>query len=335
MPVTILYLSYDGLTDPLGQSQVLPYLKGLSSKGYQFTVISAEKQENFSIRKPTVQKLVQEAGIDWQPLFYTKKPPVLSTLWDLQQMYRQAVRLHREKQFSIVHCRSYLTALIGLRLKRKYGLTFIFDMRGFWADERVEGGLWSLQNPVFNRIYHFFKRQERHFLQNADYTISLTNEASSIIRSWPGLHKIPIQVIPCCVDTDLFRISDVRCSIGDARSKTLDGASQLEENNLNSSLPSHIPTSSPAHPLSPIEHRTSNIENPPSAIRHLKFTLSYLGSLGTWYLLDEMLLFFKRLLKGQPEATFLFIHLCIQIYPFLQGKIFQRRPAKVRSRQLQ
>jgi len=24
----VLYLSYDGLTDPLGQSQILPYVKG-------------------------------------------------------------------------------------------------------------------------------------------------------------------------------------------------------------------------------------------------------------------------------------------------------------------
>ncbi len=31
----ILYISYDGMTDPLGQSQVLPYLKGLAKKGYK------------------------------------------------------------------------------------------------------------------------------------------------------------------------------------------------------------------------------------------------------------------------------------------------------------
>lgn len=300
MPVSILYLSYDGLTDPLGQSQVLPYLKGLSSKGYQFTIISAEKQENFLLQKSTVEKIVQDAQIDWQPLFYTKKPPVLSTLWDLQQMYLQAVRLHRERQFSIVHCRSYLTALIGLRLKRKYGLIFIFDMRGFWADERVEGGLWSLQNPVFNRIYHFFKRQERHFLQNADYTISLTNEASSIIHSWPGLQAIPIQVIPCCVDTDLFRISDFRLATFDFRFKTSDKGSRLEETDQDSS--SGLSISSDALTYTP-----SQIENRQSKIVNHTFTLSYLGSLGTWYLLDEMLLFFKRLLKGKPEATFLFI----------------------------
>ena len=41
----VLYITYDGLTDPLGQSQVLPYLFWLSKKGYHFTVLSFEKKE--------------------------------------------------------------------------------------------------------------------------------------------------------------------------------------------------------------------------------------------------------------------------------------------------
>ena len=42
-----LYLSYDGMTDPLGQSQVLPYIIGLQQKGIAFTLISFEKIERF------------------------------------------------------------------------------------------------------------------------------------------------------------------------------------------------------------------------------------------------------------------------------------------------
>lgn len=40
----VLYVSYDGLTDPLGQSQILPYLVGLTKKGFAFTVVSFEKR---------------------------------------------------------------------------------------------------------------------------------------------------------------------------------------------------------------------------------------------------------------------------------------------------
>ncbi len=47
----ILYLSYDGMTDPLGQSQVLPYICGLAKHGYTFTLISCEKPQRFAANK--------------------------------------------------------------------------------------------------------------------------------------------------------------------------------------------------------------------------------------------------------------------------------------------
>jgi hypothetical protein len=39
MQKKVLYLSYDGMTDPLGQSQVIPYLKGLADAGHQITIV--------------------------------------------------------------------------------------------------------------------------------------------------------------------------------------------------------------------------------------------------------------------------------------------------------
>ncbi|MFK9892509.1 hypothetical protein ACJEND_24465, partial [Escherichia coli] len=37
------------------------------------------------------------------------------------------------------------------------------------------------------------------------------------------------------------------------------------------------------------------------------FIVSYLGSIGTWYMLDEMLDFYKELQTQKPNARFLFI----------------------------
>ena len=42
----ILYLSYDGMTDPLGQSQVLPYLTNLDNDR-EIHIISCEKASAF------------------------------------------------------------------------------------------------------------------------------------------------------------------------------------------------------------------------------------------------------------------------------------------------
>jgi hypothetical protein len=40
-------------------------------------------------------------------------------------------------------------------------------MRGFWADERVEGKIWNVKNPVYRKAYQFFKQKEKEFLTGA------------------------------------------------------------------------------------------------------------------------------------------------------------------------
>jgi glycosyltransferase involved in cell wall biosynthesis len=211
--VDVLYLSYDGMTDPLGQSQVLPYLVGLSKLGFKIILISFEKPLAFAAKRQHVEEII--AGqLTWIPLVYHKRPPVFSTLLDLWILWRRVRFIQHTHGFSIVHCRSYITALIGLHAKSKWNLKFIFDMRGFWADERVEGGLWKLSNPIFKFIYDFFKRKEKQFLKNADYIISLTQNAKTEILSW-NVSTSPIVVIPACADLSLFdtsKISDTELS---------------------------------------------------------------------------------------------------------------------------
>lgn len=264
--IRVLYISYDGMTDQLGQSQVIPYLLGLSKKGYQFTLLSFEKPERFKKYEAEISSLLREGNIDWVPVSYTKKPPVLSTMWDVLRMKRRAFQLHREKKFEIVHCRSYLSSLVGLQMKRKFQTKFIFDMRAFYADERVDGRIWNLDNPFYKFIFRFFKAKEKEFLQEADYVITLTQKARDIIHTWKEIPRqpVPIQVIPCCSDLELF----AEKSVDEKLYKQLH-----QELNL-----------------------TGN-----------EFVLSYLGSVGTWYMLDEMLDFFKCLLGVFPQAKFLFI----------------------------
>jgi len=51
MKKNIIYVSYDGLTDPLGQSQVVPYLTKISNENKKIDIISFEKKEAFEISK--------------------------------------------------------------------------------------------------------------------------------------------------------------------------------------------------------------------------------------------------------------------------------------------
>lgn len=203
MPTRILYLSYDGLTDPLGQSQILPYLTGLAKRGFFFTVISFEKKHALQKNRDSVSAVCSESKIKWIACDYHKRPPIISTLIDLWILWREVKKAVAENGIEIVHCRSYITSLVGLRAKNRWGLKFIFDMRGFWADERVEGGLWGLKNPLYRLVYDFFKGKEKQFLEEADHIISLTHNAKKEIESWRNKNG-PITVIPTCVDLDLF-----------------------------------------------------------------------------------------------------------------------------------
>lgn len=198
----VVYLTYDGLTDPLGQSQIMPYLGALGKKGFQITILSFEKQSRFLEHKQVVYEWCRKNQIRWMPLAYHKNPPVLSTLVDLARLWCSLQRLYNSQPFTLVHCRSYLVALIGLLARQRWKVKFLFDMRGFWPDERVEGGLWNLKNPVYRLIYRFFKNRERVLLANADHVISLTENARSVIAGWG--FTVPITIIPTCVDTDLF-----------------------------------------------------------------------------------------------------------------------------------
>ena len=264
--MNVLYLSYDGLTDGLGRSQVLPYIIGLSNLGYNFTIVSFEKEGPFLRDKKNIQKIVDEAGIKWHPLKYTASPPILSTLYDVQNLKNTIEKLHSQSPFDIVHCRSYITSIAGLALKRKFGVKMVFDMRAFYADERVDGRIWNLKNPLFKAVYNFFKKKEIEFLENADYSISLTAKGKEIIHSWKHIknNPVPVQVIPCCADLAHFHPSKI------------DG-SRKQELQKNLSLSDD------------------------------DFVITYLGSIGTWYLLDDMLDFFKVLVEKRPNSKFLFI----------------------------
>ena len=76
----ILFISYDGMTDPLGQSQVIPYLIGLSKFGYQFTILSCDKPDHFSANKEYVESLLKGHYVEWVSIPYHKNPPVLSSV---------------------------------------------------------------------------------------------------------------------------------------------------------------------------------------------------------------------------------------------------------------
>ncbi|MEO5891612.1 MAG: glycosyltransferase [Ferruginibacter sp.] len=262
----ILFISYDGMTDPLGQSQVIPYLAGLTKAGYSFTILSCDKPERYTAHKEYVLALLNPYPIKWVSIPYHKNPPVLSSWYDYRMLRRTAVKLYLQEKFDLVHTRVGVPALVGYWLKQKLGIKFLNDIRGFWADERVDGGMWNLENPVYKLIYQFFKKKENDFILNADYNTCLTFSARSEIHTWQHIphQPIPLEVIPCAADMELF-----------------------DPEKISPSLKQHFKTE--------------------LNINEGDLVISYLGSIGGWYLTDEMMRFCKSLSEKIPRAKFLFI----------------------------
>jgi glycosyltransferase involved in cell wall biosynthesis len=201
-----LYITFDGLSDPLGQSQILPYLCGIAANGYSITILSCEKNERLLKEKDTISGLIKDLPITWISINYNEEGGALSRLNYLRKLYRLAEKNIAEKNISLVHCRSYLPALLGLRLKTKYGVPFIFDMRGFWADERLDGGIWKKTNLIQGLFYSYFKKKEKQFLFQSKAIVSLTNAAVNELKKQFPEAKLndKTKVIPCCTNTDLF-----------------------------------------------------------------------------------------------------------------------------------
>lgn len=139
-----LYISYDGVLEPLGQSQVVNYLMGLSSTCHQ-TLISFEKPWDLRDRDRVqgLEEAFRTARITWVRLRYHKRPPVLSTLLDALLGVLVGLYVCLTRPVRVIHARGYMPALIAVMLKWVAGPKFVFDMRGFWADEKVDGGHWS------------------------------------------------------------------------------------------------------------------------------------------------------------------------------------------------
>ena len=262
----ILFISYDGMTDPLGQSQVIPYLSGLTRYGFRFTILSCDKPVTFAANKQYVDALLKDFPIEWVSIPYHKNPPVLSSVYDYYRLKKKAIELHEKNSYDMVHTRPGLPTLVALWMKKKYGIHFLNDVRGFWADERVDGGMWNIKNPLYKKIHHFFKQHEYECMEKADYVTCLTHAAKKEMLSWNNIagQPLPIEVIPCSADLTLFDPLNIDV---------------LLKEQFRISL----------------------------KIKDSDIIFSYLGSIGGWYLTEEMMQFCRMLSDKMPAARFLFI----------------------------
>jgi len=248
----VLYVSYDGMSEPLCESQVIAYLELLTDEN-TIHIASFEKPADFDdpAIMASVRDRLSKAGIGWTSMRYHNWPSVPATSYDILHGQAVVLALARTLRADIVHVRSYIPALMALPALRVLGAKLLFDIRGFWPDERVDGGLWPKDGALFRTA----KWLERKLFRAADHIVTLTQASVPLIEDfgyWDTTAP-PVTVIPTCTNLDFF-------------------------------APSPVPRwGSP-------------------------FIVGYVGSFGTWYLLEETLRLFGAIRAEQPDARMLIVN---------------------------
>jgi glycosyltransferase involved in cell wall biosynthesis len=201
---SVLYLTKNGLLEPLGQSQVMAYLRGLSSN-YRMTVISFEKSGDWSnLKRVNDLKAECEAlGIHWLPQRFIRWPRFVSPIWNLLQMLGLSVHAVRAQNVQLVHARSYIPAAVAWLLSHLLRVPFIFDMRALWPEELIVAGRLQRGSWLHRRIM----AAERTCLREAAGVVSLTHAAiAHLAREHPqDFNGEKFFVIPTCADLERYK----------------------------------------------------------------------------------------------------------------------------------
>jgi glycosyltransferase involved in cell wall biosynthesis len=198
-----LYLSHTGMTEPLGQSQVLPYLRGLTRAGWSIDLVAFEPP---SMDEGRIQSLVASLGEQGIRYTWSRRRPshhLAVKIADAAEAVGRALQRAAGGLPRVVHARSYLPGAVAkLVASLVPGARFVFDCRGLAGDEYLDFSHWTREDLR----YRLVKRAERILFGRADAVVTLTHR----LRDWLREQRFTsarslVEVIPCCADLDRFR----------------------------------------------------------------------------------------------------------------------------------
>ena len=132
-----LFITYDGLLDPLGKSQIIPYLKLISNKQRKINVVSFEKIENLQKRKiNSMSEHLLKYNIIWNYNKFSNNFGKIGKVYDLFKMFFSSLIIIKKKNVQIIHTRSHIPGIVGYFLKKIMYKKLIFDFRGLWVELR-------------------------------------------------------------------------------------------------------------------------------------------------------------------------------------------------------
>lgn len=201
----MLYVTYWGATEALGQSLVLPSVVRLAQGGARITLVTFDKREDFASRDEFARILgeLERAGIRWIALRYHKRPQLPAKLYDVLRACVTGIATQLRGSTAIVHARTFVGGLAGLVLAPLLRAKLIYHNEGFYPDEQVDGGVWAFGS----RSHRIARALEDRLYARADGIVALSERAKVAIEARPAVQqrRTPVIVVPSTVDLDRFQ----------------------------------------------------------------------------------------------------------------------------------
>ena len=133
-------------------SQVLAYLVGLAKAGHRISLVTFEKSERSEIEGKVPRSMPgRRDRLASADLHQDAADPFDSGGPKRYEAGRRAAGARAALRHRALP--RLLLRTGRARLNGTAGTKFLFDMRGFWADALVDGGLWDLAKLVYRAVY--------------------------------------------------------------------------------------------------------------------------------------------------------------------------------------
>lgn len=200
---SILYVTFDGVLQPLAFSQVARVITALAKRGFRYRLLSVERKSDLAdtARVGRVKDLLSDAGIVWTTVAADLEGSARRSSETLARVGAAALWTASHERLSLVHARGYQAGAIARALRRMTGVPYLFDARGCWIEERSD---WFARSVP----YALGKFVERGLYRDAAAVVTLTElHANDVIEGAFGKREASsVLAIPTCADYSEFTI---------------------------------------------------------------------------------------------------------------------------------
>ena len=192
----VLYFSYDGLLDPLGQSQIVPYVSAISAAGHSLTIVSYEKVDRTREQIKFMEIKLQKIEVNWVRLEFKS-----GKFWAIKRLISGVLmirKLCRDLQPDFLHLRGFVPAVIYKLSRSK--VPFLYDFRGFALGEWVDIG----KITPSSLLYRFLNRLDQKLVKSASGLVVLEECAKRLLKDTYNVPNVPLKVIRTCTDVKRY-----------------------------------------------------------------------------------------------------------------------------------